>query len=144
MSLRKAILFYSRTSPVSDTCSSEYTSGRSSWGARAPTPPPPLVLRPRAENFFFESAPPAFLRVWMTLPPPNSPTPSSLSQCLDPALYTVIIILFCPTEVFDLVYCLATFTFNCVDICSGLKYLVWNLGIFISIYKALSVFSSPF
>ena len=74
----------------------------------------------------------------------NAPTPSSLSQCLDPALYTVIIILFCPTEVFDLVYCLATFTFNCVDICSGLKYLVWNLGIFIAIYKALSVFSSPF
>ena len=143
MSLRKAILFYSRTSPVSDTCSSVYTSGRSSCGARAPTPPPPLVLRPRTENFFFESAPPAFLRVWTT-PPPNSPTPSSLSQCLDPALYTVIIILFCPTEVFDLVYCLATFTFNCVDICSGLKYLVWNLGIFISIYKALSVFPSPF
>ena len=144
MSLRKAFLFYSRTSPVSNTCSSEYTSGRSSWGARAPTPPPPLVLRPRAENFFSSPPPLRFSKGLDDPPPPNSPTPSSLSQCLDPALYTVIIILFCPTEVFDLVYCLATFTFNCVDICSGLKYLVWNLGIFISIYKALSVFPSPF
>ena len=144
MSLRKAILFYSRASPVSNTCSSEYTSGRSSWGARAPTPPP-TCFETKGGKFFFRVRPPRFSKgLDDPPPPPNSPTPSSLSQCLDPALYTVIIILFCPTEVFDLVYCLATFTFNCVDICSGLKYLVWNLGIFISIYKALSVFSSPF
>lgn len=134
MPLRKAILFYSRTSPVSSTCSSEYTSGGSRGGSREARPHAPLIFRPNEKIFF--TPPPAFLRVWMT--------PPSLSQCLDPAIYTVIIILFCPTEVFVLVYCLATFTFNCVDICIRLKYSVLNLGIFISIYKALSVFPSPF
>ena len=99
MPLRKAILFYSRTSPVSNTCSSEYTSGGSRGGARAPTPPSPAFLRP--------------------------PLLISMSGS-----GTVHCILFCPTEVFDLVYCLATFTFNCVGICSDryISGIGWLVG----------------
>ena len=130
MPLRKAILFHSRTSPVSNTCSSEYTSGGSPSFSNG------------VDVGGGGGGSPLFFMGLVSPPPP--PPASSLSQYLDLALYTVIIILFCPTEVFDLVYSSATFTFNCVDICSGLKYSVWNLGIFISIYKALSVLPSPF
>ena len=58
-------------------------SGRSRGGAWGACPPsPPLVLDQNeaqmAENIFFETAPPPYLRVWMTGPP--------LSEGLDPPL----------------------------------------------------------
>ena len=86
-------------------------------GPGPPLPPPPLVFRPRAEKIFFETAPPpAFLR------PPLLISMSGSG--------TVHCILFCPTEVFDLVYRLATFTFNCVDICSDryISGIGWLVG----------------
>ena len=61
----------------------EGPGARRGWGRAPPGPPPPPPPPPRAhlfldqtearraEKFFFETAPPpAYLRVWMTAPPP--------------------------------------------------------------------------
>ena len=54
---------------------------------QAEAPPPPFILGsirgPKGrKTFFWETAPPSYLRVWMTAPPP-------FSQVLDPVLATL-------------------------------------------------------
>ena len=50
---------------------------------------PPLSFRPKRgpkgrKNFFFETGPPRYLRIWVTAPPPPPPPP--LSEGVDPPL----------------------------------------------------------
>ena len=46
-------------------------------------PPPPLIFLDLKKIFFGDRAPPPYLRVWMTAPPPPHPP---LSEGLDPVL----------------------------------------------------------
>ena len=50
-------------------------------GPERPSPLPPFLDQTetqRAENFFFVTVPPPYLRLWMTVPPPPFPQPPYL------------------------------------------------------------------